>query len=806
MGRKKNRTIQTKEKFQPSRTANSSVTARNINKSDLSGVIFGCKNYTIQECHIKQLFGLPAPHFSYVRNISPGMPLFLFNYSDRKLYGTYEAASIGQMNIDPHGWTDGSESTPYPAQVRVRICRPCQPLVEDQFKPILAQNYYEASLFWFELNKSQTSKLMAMFSSSPSLEVLPWGRTLPIPFAREKGKNTEKPALGMKCSQSNLELGSSWDSCGWEVESQQEFVHLEPSTSLPRKKWSSLFKPSSVESNGVETSTSDGKTWSSLFRTPTFGSKGIETQSSDVNYPHLDDNNMEGEAPSDAPWLDKEIDHLESLRITDVSEASTYEEATEENDEERQALGAPADKNASEASANEHLEQDCECFYGEANEVHAKDGCYWKASTDEEATIEDGENRQALEAPADEDTTEINENEHLEEECEYPYRENSDVCSEDTCSSEGEEGLKLISPDFQLKSPDLQSFIAKLVQEMEGLKSSHLQQFQRVNSLEKELVASKKKIKWLEDRCEMMESGAIVDVENTEPELMNSNHTESILVVGGFDGSSYLSSLHSYSPFKDEMKPLCSMSIVRSYASAVKLSGELYILGGGDGSDVWYSSVQSYDGLSNQWISRPSLNQKKGNLAGTCVYNKIFSIGGANALECLSDVEVLDLEVGKWICTQPMLQKRSAPAATEINGMIYAVGGYCGSYLKSVERLDPREKSWTTLESMNSRRGCHSLVALNEKLYAIGGYDGSTMVRTVEVFDPRIGSWVMGESMIASRGYSAAVVIGTAIYVIGGANNAGFVNTVECYKEGGVWEVTNLKAFGQRSFFSAIAL
>lgn len=64
------------------------------------------------------LSGLPAQHFSYVKNIDPGLPLFLFNYSERKLHGIFEAASHGQMNINLYGWTtDGSEKTQYPAQV-----------------------------------------------------------------------------------------------------------------------------------------------------------------------------------------------------------------------------------------------------------------------------------------------------------------------------------------------------------------------------------------------------------------------------------------------------------------------------------------------------------------------------------------------------------------------------------------------------------------------------------------------------------------------------------------------------------------
>lgn len=55
---------------------------------------------------------------SYVSNIDPGLPLFLFNYSDRKLHEIFESTSSGRMNINPYGWTaDGSGKTLYPAQV-----------------------------------------------------------------------------------------------------------------------------------------------------------------------------------------------------------------------------------------------------------------------------------------------------------------------------------------------------------------------------------------------------------------------------------------------------------------------------------------------------------------------------------------------------------------------------------------------------------------------------------------------------------------------------------------------------------------
>ncbi|OWM81670.1 hypothetical protein CDL15_Pgr007708 [Punica granatum] len=144
---------------------NTSTSHRNLSKGNLGGVIFGCKNSTMKDCLSKQLFGLPYGHFAYVKNIQPGLPLFLFNYSDRKLHGIFEAASPGILNIDPYGWTDGSDRTPYPAQVQVRVRLHCQPLSEDQFKPIISDNYYTANHFWFELDHAQTSKLISLLAS-----------------------------------------------------------------------------------------------------------------------------------------------------------------------------------------------------------------------------------------------------------------------------------------------------------------------------------------------------------------------------------------------------------------------------------------------------------------------------------------------------------------------------------------------------------------------------------------------------------------------------------------------------------------
>lgn len=68
-------------------------------------------------------------------------------------------------------------------------------------------------------------------------------------------------------------------------------------------------------------------------------------------------------------------------------------------------------------------------------------------------------------------------------------------------------------------------------------------------------------------------------------------------------------------------------------------------------------SVEAYHPASNTWNSRPSLNRLMGSLAGATVNNKLFALGGGDGRESFSEVEMFDLDAGRWIPTQSMRQK-----------------------------------------------------------------------------------------------------------------------------------------------------
>lgn len=107
-------------------------------------------------------------------------------------------------------------------------------------------------------------------------------------------------------------------------------------------------------------------------------------------------------------------------------------------------------------------------------------------------------------------------------------------------------------------------------------------------------VDSKRQIAQLKNRCDMLESGGFSSIVNLRDEYewfdkSTPDTDKTILIVGGFDGTSWLADLNSYCLSRDTMASLCPMPTQRSYASAVKLGGEIFVLGGFDG-DVWYDT------------------------------------------------------------------------------------------------------------------------------------------------------------------------------------------------------------------------
>nr|GMD50937.1 kelch-like protein 3 [Ipomoea batatas] len=657
---------------------NFSAPGRNLSKSDLGAVIFGCKHYTIQECFSKMLFGLPHLHSPYVKKVSPGLPLFLFNYSDRKLHGIFKAVGHGQLNIDPHAWTGGSvELTEYPAQVQFKIYKRCHALTEDQFSPIIADNYYETKLFWFELDQFQTAKLIALFSPSSVPNDGLHSRNIPrttseastslgksnaqVPFEQNRWSAllSDDSTSDMVNKDGNLKLVSSHPNSPLSKQSSEEWKS--PTSHLINKS-GELDKVCAEEWAEAITSLPQSnahvpfeqKAWSSLFK---------DNSTSDM------------------------VNKFEHLKI--VSSHPTTPMSKQSNEEWK--------------SQTSHLIN--------------KSGELYKARAEERAEL-----MQVVETLMDRQRKQEEKIWTLEKELVQSrdeYKKLQNWCNILQAglgpSSQQFEGVDCEPLNCNLKTDDY----ALVVGGFDGYALLH-----EMSSYSP-----------LHDR---MESLSPMTFQRTCHSVANLNGE--VYVLGGVYGDETYDTVESYNPKTNQWCQRPSLNHKKQSLAGASLYNKIFAVGGGNGVE-YFSEVEMLDLNIGKWIHSGSMLEKRVATAAVEINGALYVVGGMDGQDYLKSAERFDPREHAWRRLANMKTKRAYHSLVAYNEKLYTLGGYDGERMvQSVEVFDPRVGSWMMGEQMKDSRGHFGAVVIGGKIYAIGGINNSEeILATVECYEDGCG-------------------------------------------------------------------
>ncbi|KAF3448029.1 hypothetical protein FNV43_RR08737 [Rhamnella rubrinervis] len=633
-----------------------SHSARNLSKTHLGCVIFGCTNITMKECLSKQLLilmdvfinvsGLPAQHFSYVKNICPGLPLFLFNYSDRKLYGIFESASPGQLNINPYGWTsDGSERTQYPAQIRVRL--QCQPLLEAQFKPIIVDNYYSQHHFWFELDHAQTSKLTSLLAS---LAVAPGA---PVP---------------------------------WNTVMQRTIFRALPSCDTREE--SEGFVPLALEAEHLKQSSQKSDTReldSSLDRNNQPLEAQLDTETGDVedttkmNDLHLDDKSYPGkQMPADeektaivSDMSDMHLDHKsfpgKPVRLVqEVKELKLF--------------------NINQSQKMVHLEQKL---------VQAEMEIQWLKG------------RLILEP---ESNTLVNE-EVIESFDGLPLDPSESIFLFGGCNGQlwlsaldsyypSQDVIKSLRPMSSVRS---YASVAQLNGELYVIGGGNGQTW--YDTVESYCPANDQ---WTQRPSLSQNNGS----------LAGATANNKIFAMGGGNGFECFSKVEMLDLDVGRWIRTRSMMQKRFALAAAELNGVLYATGGYDGND-YLNTVERFDPREHNWTKIASMNTKRGSHSLVVLNEKLYALGGFDGTTMVSSVEIFDPRLESWMIGEPMNCPRGYSAAAVVGECIYIMGGVkgddeSGDNIEDTVECYKEGQGWHETKSKAiGKRGFFSAIALS---------------------------------------------------------------------------------------------
>jgi len=133
-----------------------------------------------------------------------------------------------------------------------------------------------------------------------------------------------------------------------------------------------------------------------------------------------------------------------------------------------------------------------------------------------------------------------------------------------------------------------------------------------------------------------------------------------------------------------------------------------------------------------------------------------------------------------WKNSTPLPSARQVAATAVVNGKIYLIGGFDGSYLTNTDEFDPGTQTWNSKAAMPTPRNGMAIAVVNNMIYVIGGYNG-TEVNVTEVYDPQNDSWTTKAPMPTARELTGFGAVGNKIYVIGGSANSVTLSANEEY-------------------------
>ncbi|XP_006814437.2 kelch-like protein 3 [Saccoglossus kowalevskii] len=227
------------------------------------------------------------------------------------------------------------------------------------------------------------------------------------------------------------------------------------------------------------------------------------------------------------------------------------------------------------------------------------------------------------------------------------------------------------------------------------------------------------------------------------------------------------------------------MNTSRSEFGIASTFSNIYVVGGVNSMKV-LGSVEKYNVASNKWEELEPMQSLRQGCTATLFTDQLLVCGGRDNNQYLQSVEVFSSVARHWSYIEPMQVKRAFFGCVDLSGILYAVGGTGGNngkdcdFLSSVERYDPNIKMWTNVAEMHERRAYLSVVQLDGYIYAIGGFNGS-WINTVERYNPYTNQWIYVKSMKTKRSSASATVLNGCIYIIGGFDGFQCTNTVEKY-------------------------
>ncbi|KAL4708352.1 hypothetical protein ACJJTC_019588 [Scirpophaga incertulas] len=258
-----------------------------------------------------------------------------------------------------------------------------------------------------------------------------------------------------------------------------------------------------------------------------------------------------------------------------------------------------------------------------------------------------------------------------------------------------------------------------------------------------------------------------------------------IYVAGGFLRES-IAVFEAFHIDEQSWLALPTLTVPRSGLGAAFLKGMFYAVGGRNtapGSSYDSDWVDVYNPATEVWRPCSPMSTPRHRVGVAVMDGLLYAVGGSCGSEYHKSVECYDPERDVWSGVAAMSTARLGVGVAVVNRLLYAVGGFDGAQrLASAERYHPEDDAWSPLPAMRQPRSGAGVAALNQYIYVVGGYDGTQQVGAVERFDTEHGVWEAVAPLRIPRSALSLTALDNKLYAMGGYDGTAFLDVVEVYE------------------------
>jgi N-acetylneuraminic acid mutarotase len=152
-----------------------------------------------------------------------------------------------------------------------------------------------------------------------------------------------------------------------------------------------------------------------------------------------------------------------------------------------------------------------------------------------------------------------------------------------------------------------------------------------------------------------------------------------------------------YDPTTDSWTALSLPAYGHFLPAAGVIGGKFYLVGGlfatSDPIGNIGQNVEAYDPATDRWVTRAKAPSVRYQTAAAVVNGELYVVGGGTGTEYASLLDVYDPKADSWRSLAPMPTARGFLAAASLGGKVYAVGGLdLSGYLATNESYIPKRQ------------------------------------------------------------------------------------------------------------------